>query len=265
MSKRNTIFLMYHEIQAPQRELCNNDPGYVRYVVSANEFRDQLETIKSLGWSGWNVTQALQAMQDARGNEKAGICLTFDDGCSSDLLVAAPLLLDKGFNATFYVTVSHLGKKGYLARPQLQELSSLGFEIGSHSMTHRYLTDLDPSELPPELSGSKQELEQIVGRPVVHFSCPGGRVNQRVLEATVTAGYESVATSRLGTNKDKSDGLSLERIPMLRGTSAAEFVRLCKGEVQFRRQVQSAILRTAKRVLGNSMYDKVRFALLRQG
>lgn len=267
MNKRGTTFFLYHEIQAPQRELCSNDPGYVRYVLSSDEFRDHLGVIKNLGWSGWNVTRALQSMAsvDGKAQEQEGICLTFDDGCASDLLVAAPLLLEKGFNATFYITVNHLGQKGYLSRVQLQDLHKLGFEIGSHSMTHRYLNDLDPRELESELSGSKQELEQIIGSRVIHFSCPGGRVNQRVLEATASAGYESIATSRPGRNKLTPDDPSLNRTPILRGTSAAEFASLCRGELPLGRQVQSAVLGIAKRVLGNSMYDKVRFTLLRQG
>ena len=99
----------------------------------------------------------------------------------------------------FYVTVDHLGKEGYLTKTELRELSDLGFEIGSHSLTHRHLNDLDAKEIRSELVDSKNVLEEITGKRVDHFSCPGGRVNALVTDVAVAAGYKSVATSQLGS------------------------------------------------------------------
>ena len=69
---------------------------------------------------------------------------------------AAPILQEFGFGATFYITVGFLGKPGYLSEAQVRNLSSLGFEIGCHSLTHPYLTDLDDSFLHDETVRSKR-------------------------------------------------------------------------------------------------------------
>ena len=92
------------------------------------------------------MSQAIQSLYDkaADGRSPVGktVCITFDDGCETDLLAAAPILKEFGFGATFYITVGFLGKPGYLSEAQVRNLSALGFEIGCHSLTHPYLPTL---------------------------------------------------------------------------------------------------------------------------
>jgi len=264
MSK-GILFLMYHELEVPGRELCDSDPGYVRYVATAAEFREHLAMLKANGWKGLNVTKSLELMNGNNDQSQASVCLTFDDGCATDLLVAGPLLQENGCNATFYITVDHLGRRGYLTTEQLRELSNLGLEIGSHSMTHRYLDDLGPDDLKVEIAESKKRLEQTTGRAVLHFSCPGGRVTPNVIQIAREAGYDSVATSHVGTNRNSADRFTLSRVAVKRGTTAARLEKICRGEGLFLSQAQNAVLAGAKRVLGNSTYERLRSTVLRQG
>ena len=257
MSK-SIVFFMYHALELPERELCDAESGYVRYVVTEQTFRDQLAAIERNGWAGWSVSESLRLMSGANDEAKHGVCLTFDDGCATDLLSAAPLLGEKGFGATFYVTVDHLGRRGYLTKDQLRELSDQGFEIGSHSLTHRYLNDLGAGEIKTELSESKQQLEEITGRPVAHFSCPGGRVNSLIDRIARETGYTSVATSRIGTNGAGTHRFSLKRIAVKRGMPIEEFENLARGQGLRIRQAETAVLDVAKRVLGNTMYERIR-------
>jgi hypothetical protein len=255
------VYLMYHELQLPERELCDQEQGYARYVVAEGVFREQLSHLKSSGFRGLNVTEALADTVE----KTRSVCLTFDDGCETDLQIAAPLLQANDFNATFYVTVAHLERRGYLSRRQLRELSDQGFEIGCHSMNHVYLTDLPQERLRTEIVESKDRLEQLTGKPVAHFSCPGGRWDRRVATLAQEAGYASVATSRIGVNLRGADRYCLSRIAIKRDVSITEFARLCRSKGLKLRQAQSAMLASAKRVLGNSMYEKIRARVLGQG
>lgn len=255
---KSTVFFMYHELELPERDLCDDESGYVRYVVTEKTFRDQMAVIERNGWAGWNVSESLRLTAGTNDEAKHGVCLTFDDGCATDLLSAAPLLREKGFGATFYVTVDHLGRRGYLTKAQLRELSDLGFEVGSHSLTHRYLNDLGASEIKVELSESKQRLEEITERPVVHFSCPGGRVNSLIDKIARETGYASVVTSRIGANGNDADRFSLKRIAVKRGMPIEEFENLARGQGLRVRQAETAVLDVAKRVLGNTMYERIR-------
>ncbi len=248
-------FLMYHELQSPGRALCDDSAGYRRYVVTEDDFREHLEVVENNKWRGLNVTQALESREDA-------VCFTFDDGCGSDLHVAAPLLREKKFDATFYVTFNHLGRPGYLTQPELRELSDLGFEIGSHSMSHRHLNDLSRKDVEFELVDSKQRLEEIVGKPVVHFSCPGGRVNRVATEVALSAGYETLATSRIGLNFAGSNHFALNRIAIKNGLNAKGFEGLCTGKGLLLKRSEEQILTMGKRLIGNQRYDRVRSTIL---
>jgi hypothetical protein len=256
MSSR-TVFLMYHELELPDRAMCQSEPGYVRYVLRAAEFRSQMEFIRDRGGRGVCVSDALN-------HQPGNVAITFDDGCETDLICAAPMLKEFGFGATFYITTGFIGKSGYLNLPQLRELYGLGFEIGCHSMTHAYLTDLDENGLHREIAAAKSELEQLISHPVEHFSCPGGRHNQRVAEVAHRAGYRTVATSRMRANSAGADRFALGRVAVMRGSSMDAFGDVCRGRL---RQLDLAvqIREAARRLLGNSAYDRLREVVLRHG
>jgi len=257
MSKAGTVFLMYHELELPGRPLCHAEPGYVRYILRSSDFEAQMQTLQASGWRGVSVSSALQY---AASKE---VAITFDDGSESDLLAAAPALIRFGFGATFYVTAGFVGTPGYLSPAQLRELSGAGFEIGCHSMTHSYLTDLDHAGLHREIVDAKLQLEQIVGQAVEHFSCPGGRYDQRTSEVVRQGGYRSMSTSRPHANSPSTDRFSLGRVAVMRGTGLESFQGLCRGDSLWKVRVGDAVRNGAKRVLGNRLYDRVRAAVLR--
>lgn len=252
------VFLMYHELELPGRSLCQFDPGYTRYVVAAEDFRAQMQSLGTAGWKGVNVSQALAFPQ------YPAVAITFDDGCETDLLIAAPVLRSLNFNATFYITYGFLDTPGYLTREQLRKLSDLGFEIGCHSMNHVYLSDLDDAGLQREIAESKVYLENLLGEPVDHFSCPGGRFDRRVEEVAKAAGYQTVATSRVHANGRTTNPYALGRIAVMRDTQLSEFKSLCHGHGFWQMNVRSGLQQGAKILLGNSLYDRVRSAMLKQ-
>lgn len=259
-------YLMYHEIETPPRELCNNDPGYVRYCVNEPAFRAQIDRLKSDGLHGVSVGDVMKSeatSNNGASSSRNAVVITFDDGCETDLTIAAPILRDVGFNATSYVTFDHLERRGYLTKVQLRELADSGIEIGSHAMTHRYLHDLSDAELVTEIAGSKKALEDITGKPVVQFSCPGGRWDERVLRVAREAGYDSLVTSEIGMNSRRTDPFRLTRVAVMRGMSAPELSRIARGKGLTRRRAQSAALNAAKHLLGNARYERVRAAALR--
>ena len=258
MNQRMT-FLMYHEIEAAGRGLCDTDPGYVRYVVSEATFRDQLAQLRADGYAGIRVGQWL-----AGNCDRQAVVITFDDGSETDALIAAPLLAEMGFTATFYVIAGRVGQRGYLSPAQLYTLRDGGFEIGCHSMTHRYLDEADGEQLRVELGGAKDRLEQITGARVVHFSCPGGRWSRRVAEQAARAGFESVASSRIGINAPTTDRFNLARVAVMRGHDRAAFARLVRGEGLTARRARAGFLNAAKTFLGNRAYERVRARVLNQ-
>jgi hypothetical protein len=128
MSAARIVFLMYHELELAGRKLCQSEPGYVRYILPLETFREQMSWLKESGWRGLNVSEAL------RYPPEPSVCITFDDGCETDLIAAAPVLREFGLNATFYLTAGFVGTPGYLNAGQVRDLDSQGFQIGCHSI-----------------------------------------------------------------------------------------------------------------------------------
>jgi peptidoglycan/xylan/chitin deacetylase (PgdA/CDA1 family) len=253
------VFLMYHEIEAAGRALCDTEPGYVRYVVSEATFRHQVAHLRASGYRGISVGQWI-----ADVGARPAVVITFDDGSETDAVVAAPLLAEAGFGATFYVIAERVGWRGYLSPAQLRELCAAGFEIGCHSMTHSYLDEMNDEQLRVELGEARDRLEQISGCRVTHFSCPGGRWNRSLAHSAAEAGYQSVATSRVGINTALTSRFNLARAAVMRDVDSAAFARMVRGAGLTARRARAGLLSAAKALLGNSAYERVRARVLDQ-
>lgn len=253
-----TPILMYHELVIDGLPLCRSDEGYARYCVSEDAFISQLSWLRSHGYQGWNLSRAL----DHNWESTSGVAITFDDGCETDALYAAPRLHELGFSATFFVVTEWIGRSGYLSRRQLRELRDHGFEVGAHSRSHLFLTDLDPAALRAEIVDCKDELEQVLGERVDHFSCPGGRWSRAIRTVARDAGFRTVSTSRPGTVSLPCDPFRLPRTAIVSGMPIHDFERICRGDRQWLGVARSGLLSGAKRLMGNSLYEKFRGAVL---
>jgi peptidoglycan/xylan/chitin deacetylase (PgdA/CDA1 family) len=256
MAVSRIVFLMYHELELAGRKLCQSEPGYVRYILPLEIFRGQMSWMKQSGWRGLSVGEALHYPAEP------SVCLTFDDGCETDLIAAAPVLREFGFNATFYLTAGFLNTPGYLDGSQVRELDAQGFEIGCHSMTHPYLSDLAEPELEREVVDAKLQIEKIVGHAIEHFSCPGGRYDERTLRMARHAGFRTVAGSQFYANSSGTSRYELGRVAMLRNLTLEEFRATCQGRGLWKKRLQHQARRSMQRALGNHAYDRLRAALL---
>jgi peptidoglycan/xylan/chitin deacetylase (PgdA/CDA1 family) len=103
---------------------------------------------------------------------------------------------------------------------QVREMHVAGFEIGSHGVHHRMLAKLSQEELEFELCESKVSLERQLGTSAMTISYPVGgesAFDERVINATITAGYQVGCSYICGTNRLASPRLhALYRLPVER-------------------------------------------------
>ena len=82
---------------------------------------------------------------------------------------------------------------------EVKLLAAAGMDVGSHTRSHRVLQTLDPSEHASELRGSREELEERLGREVRSIAYPVGYSlgTDEVLRGAVSsAGYDLGFTCR---------------------------------------------------------------------
>ncbi len=134
----------------------------------------------------------------------AVMTLTFDDGHKTVLTDALPLLESCGVTATAYIVPAwtSIDPDIYMTWEDVALLKDAGWDIGSHSMTHHKLTEVDPFDLEWEIAQSRVEL-QSRGFPARTFSLPNEAYNQTVLDV-VRQYYESCKTDR-GINPGIND------------------------------------------------------------
>jgi len=150
--------------------------------------------------------------------EKQSPLITFDDGHRSNFEQAFPLLEQFGLKAIFFLVAGCVGKiDKYLLWDQARQMVAAGHRVESHGWSHRLLTQCSPSDLEQEVARSKHELEDRLGVEVAAISAPGGRWDDRVVEACARAGYRYLYHSNPWIPADSRQGLHLQGRHMVTG------------------------------------------------
>jgi peptidoglycan/xylan/chitin deacetylase (PgdA/CDA1 family) len=213
--------LMYHHVGPvpPHSDRLVRD-----LTVSAERFEADLEELKADRCQVLTLRGLYEAV--ARGQvPPRAVVLTFDDGYADNYTVAWPLLQRHGFRGTFNVISGSVGTPGHMTRSQLAELARAGNDIGSHTVSHPELPNLDERRLDLEVTESRRQLERITGGEVVSFCYPSGRYNQRVLEAVQRAGYRLAVTTRRGARLRTDQPFEIPRLRIEERTRLSEVLR----------------------------------------
>jgi peptidoglycan/xylan/chitin deacetylase (PgdA/CDA1 family) len=187
-----------------------------------------------------SLDDALAFVRGERALADGSILVTMDDGFSSVLSVAAPILQRHGIPAVAYVTTSALGNadagrgagEAFLTWDELREVDASGMTIGSHGHTHRSMARLSEDEARDEGQLSRAMLEDKLGKPVRSFAYAFGmRADESAGTARILAdcGYTSVFISQHGTVQPGANPLRLPRIKVEAGEPLALFKLLCQG------------------------------------
>jgi peptidoglycan/xylan/chitin deacetylase (PgdA/CDA1 family) len=128
------------------------------------------------------------------------IAVTFDDGWQSFAEIALPELERRNIPVTLFAIAGRLGERleqnidePLVSREQLRRAAALGVTtIGSHSLTHCPLTDVDEDTAFYELCESRHLLSAMLERDVTLFSFPFSQSNERLITLCREAGYRRV-------------------------------------------------------------------------
>jgi peptidoglycan/xylan/chitin deacetylase (PgdA/CDA1 family) len=154
--------------------------------------------------------------------------ITFDD-CYRNNLGAAAELARHGLPATFFVPAAIVGTQhrfpwdgdhkplANLSWDDVRALAAMGFEIGSHTLTHPNLATLPLVDAQREIADSRKLIEDRLGRPVRWFAIPFGRpehFRDELLPIVAEAGYQGCVSSHGGLVRRGMTGLMLPREPV---------------------------------------------------
>lgn len=118
---------------------------------------------------------------------------SIDDGHPSDLKTAE-LLARHGLPGTFYVPLANCEGFDVMTPAQIREIAG-AFEIGSHTLSHCRLKDMNSRESYFQIEKGKKELENLIGREVSGFCYPGGKYTKREVEFVRACGFQYARTT----------------------------------------------------------------------
>lgn len=138
------------------------------------------------------------------------IQISVDDGTKDDIRIAR--LCEKyGVDCTFYLPVDIVGvclQKGWEPlKPQDEEYIARNFEIGSHTITHRHLTQIPIEEAIEEIKDSKTILENKYDQNITKFCYPRGYANETLKKVVEKSGYTYARSTAIGHIGEPDDPL----------------------------------------------------------
>ncbi|TWJ17321.1 polysaccharide deacetylase family protein [Geobacter argillaceus] len=252
--------LMYHALEDVGHPAGAKDPGEQLYVLQVVQFREQMEYLHGEGYR----TVLLDELRELAEWPEKRVVLTFDDGHESNYTLALPILQEFGFTAHFFITTDWIGTTHYMTEEQVRLVHTAGMGVGSHGVTHAFISDLSEVDVNFELDESQSELTRLTGQLIESFSAPGGRMNDRAIAAAKQCGYSILCTSQVGLLKFGRSMVNIPRITIRAETSLREFAGLVAGDAAFTARMarKARLLAAAKSVLGNRLYEKMRAVVL---
>jgi len=187
------------------------------YRVAPERFDRQLAYLRRHGYRSITMAEWMAALQERDGIiDDRAVLITFDDAYRDFLDQGWPILRRYGFGATMFVPTDHVGGRAewdravgepapLLGWDELRTLAAQGLEIGAHTCSHPYLTQLPLARAIVEGVTSKARLEAEIGRTVDLFAYPFGDQDLAVRRAMAASGFVAAVTtgpglSRLGDN-----------------------------------------------------------------
>jgi peptidoglycan/xylan/chitin deacetylase (PgdA/CDA1 family) len=207
-------------------------------AVSEAALAEHAAYLRRRGYRGLTMAEA-ERLRVSGGLPGRSVVFTFDDGYRSTLR-AADILDRHGYAGTVFAVTSCPASAAPLSWPGIEhelqpatvdrlmplswdDLAALrdrGWEIGSHTVTHALLTEVDDTRLGAELADSRRAITERLGACAT-LAYPYGIADARVAAAALRAGYLAACTLT-GAHLDDEP----HRRPRLGMTSADTGLRL---------------------------------------
>ena len=163
--------------------------------VTPRTFERHLQAAVDDGWTFATPADVLADPTERR------LALTFDDGVTTVLTNALPVLRHHGVPATAFVVTGWADGRHYAGHDLVLDwagvraLHQAGVALGSHSLTHPDFGRLPADETVRELAESRRRLTEMVGVEADEFAIPFGQARHWTEHAAVAAadvGYQVV-------------------------------------------------------------------------
>lgn len=241
------LILGYHEVEPegipphetiPRGSAVTAAPNeMVRYTISTDEFRRQLDALTIHGYSVISLLDLHDYLQGLIPSiPSRSVVITADDGWRSAKSFMQAELKRRGHPFTVFVyprvVERHFRHPFNLTWKEIEDLSREGVDIQSHSFSHPSLNrarhpEMEDAQyaswLAEEMCQSRELIQSHTGREVRFLAYPFGDYDDSVIAAAKAAGYVAAVTVKPGMVRKGTDLMTLPRFLVIHDTTLAEF------------------------------------------
>ena len=129
---RAVLVLNYHKIANEHKSLS----------VTLDDFEQHMKWLQEYGFTCITPGQLYDFVANGAELPEKPVLITFDDGYKDNYTNAFPIMKKYGMKCTIFVVTGFLGVyDNYLTWDQAKELLDAGFNIESHTYSHKSMTD----------------------------------------------------------------------------------------------------------------------------
>lgn len=202
--------LMYHYVEyvKDEKDTTRIALNTLPHVLSA-----QIETLQQANYTFLTNAQLSELLNGQGVLPEKPVVLTFDDGYRDFFTDAYPILQKYNVPATQYVVSGLLSDPNYMTPQQVSEIAAGNLvEIGAHTVTHPWLTNVDQKFVESEVIKSKTDLEKLIGKDVVSFAYPYGSFDVQAINTAKKAGFTSAVSTIPGIMHNQDTKYFLYRL-----------------------------------------------------
>ena len=190
------------------------------HSISSSEYLETLVAqCRADGFEPICLDEAVERIQKRKGKFS---CFTFDDGYLDTYTLAYPTLVK--LKVPFCVYMTRNFYRGttqptwdidakMMNVEQLKEMSESPFcTIGVHTCTHPHLSKLDAEQQLHEMADCKADLENLLGKKILHMAYPHGDYDQTTVEIVSKLGFDTAVTTSGRYVRNDSKLLELDRV-----------------------------------------------------
>jgi peptidoglycan/xylan/chitin deacetylase (PgdA/CDA1 family) len=210
--------LTWHRVAVFAQEYTKSIPDE---TVEPSVFAQEIDALATHGYHPISQLQLFNALFHDAVLPPRPVLLTVDDGYVDDVKTILPILQAHHFVATFYIITHRFHEPGFLNTTEVRRLDAAGMDIGAHTRNHVPLAKVSATEMTEQISGSRRDLERVVGHPVQWFAYPFGSFDDAVVAAVRKAGFALAVTTQGGTSESSQAPLRMPRIHIGRSAGLA--------------------------------------------
>lgn len=216
-SDNSAVILMYHNVSAETPASTS---------VIPEKFFQHMQYLADNQYTVWPLFKTLQQLATGKAIPAKTVVLSFDDAYKSVYDHAFPLLKEKGWPFTVFVTTQYMSKgySNYMNWQQLREIQHFGGEVGNHSLSHPHFVRQRSSEteaqwrqrIIDEVQQAQHILQQNAGSAILAVAYPYGEYSAGVKAIIRELGYFGIG-QHSGAVSRQTDFQAVPRFPMATG------------------------------------------------